>query len=110
MFLSLPCINLLVTTGQTESRGILACYEIDPESPKKYWGLAVTKIIYVTMISGFYNFFLVYSSIFLFNAIFADLPWLEDSPIEMLKSLSIYFESEIIFSNSPESNTYIYYY
>jgi SNF family Na+-dependent transporter len=102
MILSLPCINLLVTIGQSESKGILACYETSPENPKKYWGLAITKIIYVTMVSGFYNFFLIYSSIFIVNAIFADLPWIEESPIPMLSSLSVYFENEIISSNLPE--------
>ena len=59
------------------------------------------------MIASFYNFFMVYSSIFMINSVLEELPWMGLQPVQMLSSLSEYFNDQIIQANSSNGNLYL---
>jgi SNF family Na+-dependent transporter len=96
-FLIYPSLTLLISKGQENSKGLLSIYM---SRSRKLAGIAILKCLLTLCISTFYNYLLVYSLKYLVFIIFGELPWLNDSSSEILNSLTVFFNTKIINTNS----------
>ena len=100
-----PAMTMFVTIGQFSKFGMAEIYrKIHP----KYTGLAYVKCVYSVVISGYYNYLLVYNLIYLVKSLFGNLSWISEDPGTMINNLISYFHDEILQANDSGKVVIVY--